>query len=120
MSEVLRAPLIGLDHRERIKLALAIRFRYTHRLDSDWLKPFVSLIEEDDKQWSMRVGLALRLAHTISGGMLALLVNYRLSMDAKKINLHLGSDTDELIGEATIKRMAALARSFDRSHLITF
>jgi len=116
MAEVLRAPLIGLDHRERVKLALAVRFRYTHRLDSQWLKPFDGLIEEDDKLWSRRVGLALRLAHTISGGMMDLLVDYRLSMDGKKIYLHLGIDTEALIGEATSKRMSALARSFDRSY----
>ena len=48
--------------------------------------------------------------------MMNLLVSYRLSIDAKNIYLHLGTDTDALIGEATIKRMAALACSFDRSY----
>ena len=116
MADVMRAPLIGLDHRERVKLALAVRFRYTHRLDSHWIKPFERLIEEDDHMGSRRVGQALRLAHTLSGGMMKLLGDYRLSMDAGNIRLHLGPDKEDLIGESTVKRLTALARSFDRSY----
>ena len=118
MAEVMRAPLIGLNHRERVQLALAVRFRYNNRLGSYWLRSISGLIEEDDKLWSQRVGLALRLAHTISGGMMNLLGNYCLSMDAKNINLHLGHDKEFLIGEATIKRISTLALSFDRNHNI--
>ena len=79
---------------------------------------FGGLIEEDGNLWSRRVGLALRLAHTISGGMMHLLANYRVGMDPKKIYLHLGTDTEVLIGEATLKRMSALAGSFGRSYEI--
>ena len=116
MADVMRAPLIGLDHKERVKLALAVRFRYTHRLDSHWIKPYERLIEEDDHMWSRRVGQALRLAHTLSGGMMKLLGDYRLSMDAGNIRLHLGPDNEDLVGESTVKRLTALARSFDRSY----
>ena len=116
MADVMRAPLIGLDHKERVKLALAVRFRYTHRLDSPWIKPFERLIEEGDHMWSRQVGQALRLAHTLSGGMMNLLGDYRLSMDAGNIRLHLGPDKEDLIGESTVKRLTALARSFDRSY----
>ncbi|MDP7547024.1 MAG: hypothetical protein QGF20_06990, partial [Alphaproteobacteria bacterium] len=64
MADVLRAPLIGLDHTQRIKLALAIRFRYTHRRDSRWVERYGRLMQDEDRVWSRRVGQALRLAHT--------------------------------------------------------
>ncbi|MDP6830732.1 MAG: Ppx/GppA phosphatase family protein [Alphaproteobacteria bacterium] len=114
MADVLRAPLIGLDHTQRIKLALAIRFRYTHKRDSRWVERYGHLIEEEDRIWSRRVGQALRLAHTLCGGVMALLAQYRLSMDNDAITLHCQPETGHLIGEAARKRLSAMARSFDR------
>jgi exopolyphosphatase/guanosine-5'-triphosphate,3'-diphosphate pyrophosphatase len=112
MADVLRAPLIGLEHGQRIKLALAIRYRYTHRRDSHWVKPYEQLIPDEDRLWSRRVGQALRLAHTLSGGIMGLLADYRLSRDDETMTLHGGADGTHMIGEAATKRLAALARSF--------
>ena len=112
MADVLRAPLIGLEHGQRIKLALAVRYRYTHRRNSHWVKPYEQLIPDDDRLWARRVGQALRLAHTLSGGIMGLLANYRLSLDEAAISLHGGVDGTYMIGEAATKRLAALARSF--------
>jgi len=114
MADVLRAPLIGLDHTQRIKLALAIRFRYTHKRDSRWVERYGHLIEDEDRIWSRQVGQALRLAHTLCGGMVTLLAEYRLSMDEDSITLHCQPGTAHLIGEAARKRLSAMARSFDR------
>jgi len=113
MADVLRAPLIGLDHTQRIKLALAIRFRYTHKRDSRWVDRYRHLVEDEDRIWSRQVGQALRLAHTLSGGVIELLAQYRLSRDEGYIVLHCRPGTEHLIGEAAIKRLNALARSFE-------
>jgi len=114
MADILRAPLIGLDHSQRIKLALAIRFRYTHRRDSHWVKPYERLIGDEDRLWSLRVGQALRLAHTLSGGIMALLADYRLKFDADAITLHCTAGGRQNIGEAAAKRLSAMAHGFDR------
>ncbi len=114
MADVLRAPLIGLDHTQRIKLALAIRYRYTHRRDSRWVDRYGHLIEDEDRIWSRRVGQALRLAHTLSGGVMALLAQYRLSLDEDGITLHCEPGSTRLIGEAARKRLTAMARSFEK------
>ena len=115
MADVLRAPLIGLDHSQRFKLALAIRFRYTHRRDSHWVEPYEQLVGDDDRLWSRRVGQALRLAHTLSGGVMELLSGYHLTMDEDAITMHCTTGGQRLIGEAAAKRLAAMARSFKRS-----
>jgi exopolyphosphatase / guanosine-5'-triphosphate,3'-diphosphate pyrophosphatase len=114
MADVLRAPLIGLDHTQRIKLALAIRFRYTHRRDGRWAHRYGHLIDDEDRIWSRRVGQALRLAHTLSGGVMDLLANYQLSLDGHGITLHCQPGTERLVGEAARKRLTAMARSFDQ------
>jgi len=113
MADVLRAPLIGLDHTQRIKLALAIRFRYTHHGDSRWADRYGHLIQEEDRIWSRRVGQALRLAHTLPGGVMGLLAQYCLSPDDHGIALHCEPGTSRLIGEAARKRLTAMARSFE-------
>ncbi len=110
---MLRAPLIGLDHTQRIKLALAIRFRYTHHGDSRWADRYGHLIQEEDRIWSRRVGQALRLAHTLPGGVMGLLAQYCLSPDDHGIALHCEPGTSRLIGEAARKRLTAMARSFE-------
>lgn len=113
MADVLRSPLTGLDHTQRIKLALAIRYRYTHRGDSQWVEHYGHLLEDDDRLWSRRVGQALRLAHTLSGGVVGLLGRYRLRRDGGHISLYCQSGTRRLIGEAASKRLEAMAESFD-------
>ena len=118
MADVMRAPLIGLDHDQRIMLALAIRYRYTHRRDSHWVKPFERLIEDEDQLWSRQVGQALRLAHTLSGGIMELLADYQLRLDDDTITLHCATGAAHLIGEAGAKRLKAMARSFGRRGLI--
>jgi exopolyphosphatase/guanosine-5'-triphosphate,3'-diphosphate pyrophosphatase len=114
MADVLRAPLIGLDHTQRIKLALAIRFRYTHHRDSRWVDRYSRLIEDEDRTWSRRIGQALRLAHTLSGGVTGLLAQYRLQLNGAGITLYCKPGTRHLIGEAAGKRLAAMARSFEQ------
>lgn len=118
MADVLRAPLIGLEHSQRIKLALAMRYRYTHRSDSDWVKPYERLITDEDRLWSRQVGQALRLAHTLSGGIMTLLGDYRLSLGEDTVTLHASEKGSHLIGEAAAKRLAAMARSFERKSRI--
>ena len=113
MADVLRAPLIGLDHTQRIKLGLAIRFRYTHRSDRRRVERYGHLIEDDDRVWSRRVGQGLRLAHTLSGGVMDLLALFSLSLDADGITLHCQPGTERLIGEAARKRLTAMAKSFE-------
>jgi exopolyphosphatase/guanosine-5'-triphosphate,3'-diphosphate pyrophosphatase len=120
MADVLRAPLIGLDHTQRIKLALAIRFRYTHKRDSRWVDRYRHLMEDEDRSWSRQVGQSLRLAHTLSGGVMELLAQYRLSLDEGYITLHCRPGTAHLVGEAAIKRLGAMARSFElKSRVVT-
>ena len=120
MADVLRAPLIGLDHTQRIKLALAIRFRYTHKRNSRWVDRYRHLIEDEGGIWSRQVGQALRLAHTLSGGVMELLAQYRLSLDEGYVTLHCRPGTAHLVGEAANKRLSAMARSFElQSRILT-
>ena len=87
---VLRMPVAGIDHGERVVLALAMAIRYGADLDeTHYADPFMSLVKDDDVTFAWRVGAVIRLAYSLSGGTLAMLNQTRISKKDGKICLHL-------------------------------
>ena len=65
---VLRQPGIGLDHHARAFLALAIALRYEVESDAAFLRPARLLLDVDTANRAEVLGIALRLAYTLSAG----------------------------------------------------
>lgn len=82
--QVLRAPFVGLDHRERVFLAVAASARY--RAGPELLAtPVVeSLLAPADRRRARGLGLAMRLAALISNGRPELLSRARLSRNGQQ------------------------------------
>ncbi len=113
---VLRMPVAGIDHAERVILALAMAIRYGASLDeTHYADPFMSLVKDDDVTFAWRVGSVIRLAYSLSGGTLAMLTQTRLFRKDGKICLHLPQESRLLFGEAVQRRLEAVGRAFDKA-----
>ena len=92
--------------------------RYTHKRGEGLVERLQSMVGEEASLRARQVGLALRLAQTISGGVHHLLEHARMAMDAERIILSLDADCEPLAGGIVARRFADLARAFDRTPVI--
>ena len=113
MLHMLRAPFVGLDHPGRAFLAVTAYARYEGIPDPEQLDRALTLLEPDARRDAIRLGLALRLAYTISGGARDILALARLEMDRGSPRLVLPDEIRVPGGDAVERRFNALARSFD-------
>ena len=101
--------LTGITHVQRAFLALATFARYGGHNTPD--HPSLTLLDADTTR-AVRIGLALRLAHTVSGGVPELLDKAVLSRTEWEVRLALGREVAWLAGDAVQRRVESLARSF--------
>ncbi|MBI1985307.1 MAG: hypothetical protein HYS64_01235, partial [Rhodospirillales bacterium] len=63
----LRLPFAGLSHADRVFIALAIFVRYNGSPANPLVTPVKRLLDDDRRTRARSIGLALRLAHTLTG-----------------------------------------------------
>ena len=107
----LTMPVAQLTHRERVFIALALHARYGGAADDPAVAVVRPLLDHDDAAEARALGLALRLAYTLSGGALDLLDEVTLHRDAEGIVLDLPPSGSLFLGEAVERRLAALGRA---------
>jgi exopolyphosphatase/guanosine-5'-triphosphate,3'-diphosphate pyrophosphatase len=110
---VLRYPFPALDHDERAFLALAAHARYSGTIDTPQTAPVRTLVSEGQGMKALVLGLALRLAHTLSGGATALLERTSLKVGDGRVVLTLPDDGSVPSGEAVQRRIDALAKAMN-------
>jgi exopolyphosphatase/guanosine-5'-triphosphate,3'-diphosphate pyrophosphatase len=108
---VFRQPGIGLDHHARAFLALAIALRYEVDIDAPFLRPARLLLDEATVARAEVLGVALRLAYTLSAGTRDLLAGTRLRILGGQLTLLLRESSGVFAGEAVIRRLTRLAQS---------
>lgn len=111
---VLRFPFPGIDHPERVFLALAIHARYAGDLNGARLDSVRGMLGSQQLDRALALGLALRLAHTLSGGAPRLLSRATLICDDEELQLTLPGDLALLSGDVVDRRLRALAQAFGR------
>jgi exopolyphosphatase/guanosine-5'-triphosphate,3'-diphosphate pyrophosphatase len=102
---VLRQPGVGLDHHARAFLALAIGLRYEAEPDAPYLVTARLLLDIASTQRAERLGVALRLAYTVSGGTPELLAGTSLQLQPGRICLRITAPG----GDAVLRRLERLA-----------
>lgn len=110
---VLRQPGIGLDHPSRAWLALTIALRYEADAGAAFLAPVRRLIDPVNTRRAETLGMALRLAYTLSAGTPDLLAGTRLRVDGKRLVLSLAEGTGVFSGEAVVRRLTRLAQALE-------
>lgn len=113
--DVARGPIVGLDHNERARLALMVYARYTKQRPRGEIARILELMSETEAAQAYHVGLALRLALTISGGVASLLQGIVLRREADRLVLRAEPEAARVIGHVVQRRLEALARSMDLS-----
>jgi exopolyphosphatase/guanosine-5'-triphosphate,3'-diphosphate pyrophosphatase len=108
---VFRQPGIGLDHHARAFLAMAIALRYEVDSDAAFLRPARLLLDDATAARAEVLGVALRLAYTLSAGTRDLLAGTRLRIRGGQLILLLRENSGVFAGESVIRRLVRLAQS---------
>jgi exopolyphosphatase / guanosine-5'-triphosphate,3'-diphosphate pyrophosphatase len=116
---VLTAPIAGLDHRERVLLALALWHRYGGGAsDVPDRRAVGRLLVEEEREQARRLGLALRLAYRLSGAAKGVLPRTVLSVEEGRLVLRLPDALRDFAGEGVDKRLGALASAMGLSPVV--
>lgn len=84
---VFRLPFMGMGHQDRAALALAVHTRYETDVESPQVQVARTLLDEGEQRRARVIGMALRLGHSVSGGMPGLLRTTRLTPDGDTLLL---------------------------------
>ncbi len=105
---ILRQPGIGLDHPARAFLALTLALRYEAEADAPFLRPALLLLTPEATRRATILGVALRLAYTLSAGTAELLAGTRL-VPGQHLTLQLAEGSGVFAGESVTRRLDRLA-----------
>ncbi|MEI8393564.1 MAG: Ppx/GppA family phosphatase [Rhodospirillaceae bacterium] len=117
-ERVLRLPVVGINHSERAALALTSFVRYGGRPEDALARSLRPLLTDGQIARADVLGLALRLAHSVTGGVTALLNRVGLRLGAERLELLLPADLAQLRGDVVERRLDALARALNRDSSI--
>jgi exopolyphosphatase/guanosine-5'-triphosphate,3'-diphosphate pyrophosphatase len=107
----LTMPFAGSTHPDRVFVATALHARYGGPVEDPVKDPACSLLDERGTQEARTLGLALRLAYTLSAGTIELLSEVRLDRTGNRLALEVPSDSSSFGGETVQRRLDAVARS---------
>ena len=107
---VLQAPFIGIDHAGRVSLAVSAFARYRGRGGTADMGDVPKILDEASVIRARAIGLALRLAHIISGSTPRLLSKCKLHRDGETLVLNLFGSIDIFDGDAVETRLGDLAK----------
>jgi exopolyphosphatase/guanosine-5'-triphosphate,3'-diphosphate pyrophosphatase len=107
---VLRQAGMGLDHHARAFLALTTALRYEAAPDAVFLAPARTLLDMHATRRAETLGIALRLAYTLSAGTPHLLAGTRLALSGERLVLGLAEANGVFAGEAVLRRLDRLAQ----------
>ncbi|MBI36198.1 MAG: exopolyphosphatase [Alphaproteobacteria bacterium] len=116
---ILRLPLIAVTHEEKATLALAVYRRYGGNMESSSLSVVNKLLDVTHIDWSTRLGNALRLAETLSGGQLDLLDGSSLRASNRRVHLEVDRSISSLVSDVVRKRLSQLAAQMNKSHQLS-
>jgi exopolyphosphatase / guanosine-5'-triphosphate,3'-diphosphate pyrophosphatase len=111
----LTMPVAQLDHAERVFIAAALHARYGGAADDPAKALTRALLDDAAAADARGLGLALRLAYTVSGGALELLDQVKLMREPTGIALELPPTGSLFTGEAVQRRLDALGRALGLS-----
>jgi exopolyphosphatase/guanosine-5'-triphosphate,3'-diphosphate pyrophosphatase len=104
----LRQPGSGLDHHARAFLALALAVRYEAEPEAPFLVTARLLLSAEAARRATILGVALRLAYTLSAGTPHLLSGTRLTVE-HRLTLRLAEGSGVFAGESVTRRLDRLA-----------
>lgn len=107
---ILRQPGIALDHHARAFLATTLALRYEAEPEAPFLAAARGLLNPEAVRRAIILGVALRLAYTLSAGTTALLAGTALEVGAT-LTLRLAEGSGVFAGESVTRRLDRLAEA---------
>jgi len=107
---VLRQAGMALDHHARAFLALTTALRYEAMPESPFLAPARTLLDMHAARRAETLGIALRLAYTLSAGTPHLLAGTSLTLGNGRLVLGLAAANGVFAGDAVLRRLDRLAQ----------
>jgi exopolyphosphatase/guanosine-5'-triphosphate,3'-diphosphate pyrophosphatase len=114
-DQILHLPIGGIDHEQRVFAAAAVASRYAGTLEPVIQEPALRMMDEPTTARALVLGLALRLAYSLSGATPRLLAGSGLKLSAGKLTLMLPRSGPIMFGEAVGRRLESLGRALGRS-----
>ena len=108
-NRIIQSSLKGMDHRERLMLALALYHRYQTKWKGD--KKELKLLDERERIWARCAGLSANLAFQLSGGKSGNLHHARLTWHDGQVKLALDEEASPLRTETVEKRIDGLGEA---------
>jgi exopolyphosphatase/guanosine-5'-triphosphate,3'-diphosphate pyrophosphatase len=116
---VLRMPVAGLDHADRVFLGLGVLARYAGDVNLAQADKVAGLLAPERRALAVQVGLALRLCLTLSGGATNLLKLTRLDRGPEGFELSLAGNARLLMGDVVARRVTSLSQALGEPILVT-
>jgi exopolyphosphatase / guanosine-5'-triphosphate,3'-diphosphate pyrophosphatase len=117
MGMISQAAFVGLDHAQRVFLALTVFYRYEgEKRDDELLK----LITQKQDVRAHLLSYIFRLAYILSAAMPGMLPKIKLRAKGDKLILTLPKKLKDLHGERVEKRLAALATEMKLNPVVEF
>ena len=113
LYRVLRLPLTAVDHGERAFLAYSAFIRYGGKPDSGRAEAPLQLMTARQEHRARVLGLAHRLAITVSGGTRDILAKSALVREGERLHLRLPDDGSAMTGDVMQRRLKALVKTLD-------
>lgn len=105
-QRTLQSAIVGLDHAERVSLALAMYRRYRYKESID--QPVLSLLSPRQLAHAQAVGVAAHLAFQLSGAHTGNLPQSELRLAKKELQLHMSTDIEDVMDDGVRKRLNML------------
>jgi len=113
--KALRAPIPGFDHAGRAFVALALMARYVGNIDLSAAEIAKKLLDKEQTQQALLLGLALRLAHTFTGGAPDILRDTPLRPGLGKLQFAIAPAHAALGGDVVKRRLESLAAALGQA-----
>ncbi|GEQ96768.1 hypothetical protein JCM17844_04050 [Iodidimonas gelatinilytica] len=114
MMEILYGRFVGVDHRDRGFVGLALNQINGGSQNSRLARLCRSLLSAEEVKQALVLGAALRLGHRVSGGTSKLLKRVRLKSSGDHLVLEVDDGFETIVNDVVERRLKALA---DQMHL---
>ncbi len=111
-----RSNLVGLDHQERIFLAVALIHRYKNKPQIDKLDDLNVLLSTADQAQAEALGRAMRLGAMLGGPDVAHMGQLRVM--GEQLELVLDEQSTGLMGEVVEQRLGSLAKALGKAAIM--
>ena len=96
---MLRMPVAGIDHADRVFIATVLHARYGGNAEAPELRRFQPLLDPKVFARARAVGHAFRLVHTLTGGAPGLIQRTSITADAQTLTLSVPDHSAVYTGE---------------------